>query len=45
MFLSSFGQKITKGCYFLVPITIIRVSYFKIIRMIDQMDGIGNDQT
>jgi hypothetical protein len=44
MFFSWFGQRKTKGCYFLLSITIIIISYFKRIRMIGQMDGLGNDQ-
>jgi len=45
MFLSRFGQRRTKGCYFLLLVIIIRVSYLKKIRMIGQTDGLDNDQT
>jgi hypothetical protein len=45
MFLNWLGKKKTKRCDFLSLVIIIRVSYLKKIRMIGQMDGLGNDQT
>jgi hypothetical protein len=44
MFLSWVGQRRTKGCYFLLPIHIIRVNYLNKIKMIGQTDGLGNDK-
>jgi hypothetical protein len=44
MFFSWLGQRKTKGCYFLLPITIIDIRYFNKIKMTGQMDGLGNDQ-
>ncbi len=49
MLLSWLGERRTKGCYFLLLVIFIKVNYSKRIkmkiRMISQMDGIGNNQT
>lgn len=44
MFPSWFGERKTKGCYLLLPVTIINIGCFKKNRMIGEMDGLGNDQ-